>query len=350
MHYVQTGSTIRVLSEDDVVVNSTLDVATYILKIDPHDNFYLSKTESLETPGKIYGDQTKRVDRILNTFSLKDTNVGVLLIGTKGCGKTHLTKMLSEKSNMPTIIVNMKFDQAEFLPFIRSINTPCVIIFDEFEKLYSKYNSSQQILLTLLDGVYSSRHLFLFTANDAANIDDLYINRPSRIFYRFDYSGLDEDFIREYCSDRIDNKSYIDEVVRISTMFNNFNFDMMQAIVEESNRYKETPLECLNYINVNPTYDKMEYDVEVVETGSMKSVSNKNFGPSKTAYMNPMNDSYNYWVTCGDDEFDISVSNTDIANFDISTGIFTYVEKDGYIVKLTPVVQTVYNYKMTFGL
>lgn len=80
--------------------------------------------------------------------------------------------------------------------------------------------------------------------------------------------GLSPDFVEEYCQDNLEDKSFIGDVVRFSPFFTNFNFDMMQAIVEEMNRYGESPRQAMEMLNtkIKNTLDKV-YDVETYFKG-----------------------------------------------------------------------------------
>jgi hypothetical protein len=95
-------------------------------------------------------------------------------------------------------------------------------------------------------------------------------NRPGRIFYMLDFKGLDSDFIREYCEDRLDNKEYIERIVQITETFSAFNFDMLKALVEEMNRYNEPPQEAMKMLNAKPEYsEECKYKVHLHVDGSL---------------------------------------------------------------------------------
>jgi hypothetical protein len=126
-----------------------------------------------------------------------------------------------------------------------------VIIFDEFEKVYEDHNN-QEAMLTLLGGVYSTKKLFVFTSNDKDSINENMLNRPGRIFYSLSFCGVDEQFIKEYCEDNLQNKSYIPVMIRVAQLFSEFNFDMLQSMVEDMNRYDQSPIEVLEYLNADP--------------------------------------------------------------------------------------------------
>jgi len=136
-------------------------------------------------------------------------------------------------------------------------------MFDEFEKVYN--SEEQEHLLTLLDGMYSTKKLFMLTSNDKWRVDSHMRNRPGRIFYMVNFTGLDEAFIREYCYDNLlsDTKT-VDTIVSIASVFGAFNFDMLKALIEEMMRYNETPQEAMRILNVKAEFDGgTTYSVEI---------------------------------------------------------------------------------------
>jgi hypothetical protein len=142
-----------------------------------------------------------------------------------------------------------------------------MVLFDEFEKVYS--SDEQEEMLTLLDGVFPSKKLFVMTCNNKWRVDQHMRNRPGRIFYMLDFKGLDADFIAEYCADNLKNKDNTDGVLTIGSLFAEFNFDMLKALVEEMNRYGETAQEAMKMLNAKPEFDEgSKYKVTVVPVGS----------------------------------------------------------------------------------
>jgi hypothetical protein len=104
--------------------------------------------------------------------------------------------------------------------------------------------------------------------NDKWRVDSHMRNRPGRIFYLLDFKGLDQVFIREYCEDNLNNKQYIDQICSLTSLFGEFNFDMLKALVEEMNRYNETPTEALEMLNAKPEYDEgAKYEIKLIDGG-----------------------------------------------------------------------------------
>lgn len=268
-YYIRNGNTFKLADEESLDIQNALPVANYTIKQDQFGNMFLETIDSFEMPLKIYGDTLKNTDRILNTYNSRSGSTGVLLAGEKGSGKTLLAKMLSIKGaevGVPTIVINAPWSGESFNTFIQSIEQECIILFDEFEKVYDR--DEQTEILTLLDGVYPSKKLFILTCNDKYRVDSYMKNRPGRIFYMLEFDGLEPDFIREYCQDNLNNKSHIATMCNISTIFDAFNFDMLKAMVEEMNRYNESPQDVLKIINVRQEFDEGgSFDVEVLYRG-----------------------------------------------------------------------------------
>ena len=269
-YFLKSGNTFTVSSKEAMDLHDFLPAGNYVVKQNPmNKQFYLEEIDSFEIKGKLYGNTTRHADRILNTFKDRGSSTGVMLTGEKGSGKTLLTKkisMLAAEEGIPTIVINASWCGDNFNSFMQNIDQPCIVLFDEFEKVYNK--EEQEAILTLLDGVYPSKKLFLLTCNDKWRVDQHMRNRPGRIFYMIDFKGLDVDFVREYCEDNLLNKEHINSVCNISTIFNQFNFDMLKAMVEDMNRYGETPQEVIRLLNAKPEFSsEVKFDVSIQVKG-----------------------------------------------------------------------------------
>lgn len=258
--YLDTNGRVDVRNKSNLVVRDSLQPAVYMVTQDM-SGYHLDKLQdTYKHDGPVYGDLDKKAHRILKAFSNRDHNMGVLLEGEKGSGKTLLAKRIVELSGMPCILVNAPFTDYSFIEFIYRIDCECIVIFDEFEKVY-KFSDDQESILTLLDGVLPSRKLIIFTINDELSSDKL-INRPGRIYYRLYYKHLSEQFVREYCQDNLDDKSHVNGIVNLHKL-SPMNFDMVQALVEEMNFFKEPARASLEWLNIKPSKNQHLFNVEV---------------------------------------------------------------------------------------
>jgi len=285
------ADTYYIVSQSALDLRPFLPIGFYTVGWDDfRGEYYLKEILPFDLSGKkIYGDTEAQADRIIDTFqSRSGKSTGVLLAGQKGSGKTLLAKYISvqaaAKLGISTIVINEPWSGEKFNAFIQSIQQPCIVLFDEFEKIYrqsealaaaeamgggegrmyghhgryyeegmerSVSNPSQDSILTLLDGVYPSQMLFVLTVNDKSKITSNMMNRPGRIFYVLDFSGVDTNFVRDYCEDRLQNATYIPEVVSYASLFEAFSFDMLQSLVEEMNRSGESPAQATKWLNIN---------------------------------------------------------------------------------------------------
>lgn len=273
-------------------IHKRLPPGNYVIKASPGGLYFDKYDKEFDLGFKIYGDAHSRAKRIINTFLDRKNSTGVLLTGEKGSGKTLLGKLISHMlavdHGVPTIFVTEPWSGDVFLNLIGSIDQPAIIFFDEFEKVYdgksddNHGNHNQSQILTLLDGIFTTQKLFILTCNDRYEIDRHMINRPGRIFYAFDYRGISEDFVRDFCADTLVDKDKVEGVVKVGSLFRDFNFDMLKSLVEEMNRYDEEAMECLLYLNINPEYDDSDYDVLMFPCGSERPLKNPNPSTMKT--------------------------------------------------------------------
>lgn len=272
--YTREGTAFLPSSALPADIHNILPTGNYIVKCTPTGQFYLDQVDTFNITGKVYGDTTAKAKRILNTFNDRPNCTGVLLAGEKGSGKTMLGKMISQlagEAGMPTLIINTPFCGDNFNQFIQRIDQPTVILFDEFEKVFD--SEQQEAILTLLDGAFPTKKLFILTCNDQYRIDQHMRNRPGRIYYMLEFKGLDISFIEEYCMERLDDKSHIPSICKVSSMFHAFNFDLLKALVEEMNRYHESPVKALEMLNAKPSTSHGSYNIELTVDGKVIPVA-----------------------------------------------------------------------------
>lgn len=269
-YFRQGNSYFQTPTAAQLTIENKLPAGTYTIKFDQiKGQYYFEIVENFTLPSKQYGDLNKNTVRIINTFKDRSGSTGVLLAGEKGSGKTLLGKKISVEligQEIPTVIINTNHHGEAFNTFIQQMEQEAVIFFDEFEKIYNA--EEQEQILTLLDGVYPTKKLFIITANDKWRIDQHMRNRPGRIFYALDFEGLSTEFVTEYATENLKNKAQVGSVVNVSTLFPHFNFDMLKALVEEMNRYDETAQEAIKLLNTKPENSgRQQFDITLFENG-----------------------------------------------------------------------------------
>jgi hypothetical protein len=198
--------------------------------------FYLSKiAESFTFDYKLYGLNQKFIDYVLKTYENTTGNLGVLLDGIKGTGKTVTAKEFCNRLQLPVILVqSMGSDtNSKLIKYLStSIDFDCIFFFDEYEKEFK--NSSD--VLSFMDGTYNSiyRKVFLLTTNEL-NVDPNLLGRPSRIRYKKSFNNLSEEVTREILNDILEDKTAIEKVIELTHSMNIITIDLIKAIATEIN-------------------------------------------------------------------------------------------------------------------
>ena len=284
MSIIQSGH--RLTFTDVDATYDKLPAGNYMLKRDPRSGeFYLVQKEDFVMPKKVYGDHSI-VDRWLKSWKHNSNkNLGILLTGLKGTGKTITAQKFCMDSNMPVIIVGEPFDGSEFVDFLTNPKLgECIIFIDEFEKVYNRDN--QYDMLSLMDGNYTTRLVFLLTVNEE-RINEYLVNRLNRIKYRKAYGDLEFDLVDEVIDDMLINKEHRESIHLFFEKVNMRTFDLLTNLIKEMNLFGEDAIACgrhLNlkaeakYYNVVEIFDGQEFECYPTNwiPGSSLEISRKN--------------------------------------------------------------------------
>lgn len=260
MKAISTGNTYSIY-DDSLKTYDALPAQVYSIRFSKMTGFFLEKHADIEiSEDKIYGVHLNKVEKVLSSFEEFKRNLGVILSGDKGIGKSLFAKLLSIKaieSGLPVIIVD------EYIPgiasFIESIEQRAMFLFDEFDKTFADDNydegvSPQASMLTLFDGLLHGKKLFVVTCNEIRELNDYLINRPGRFHYHFRFEYPSPSEVKEYLQDKLDEKYHgaIDDVISFSRKID-LNYDCLRAIAFELNRGEEfgEAIKDLNIINAN---------------------------------------------------------------------------------------------------
>lgn len=262
MKVVESASNLF-LYGDDMKAYDKIPAGTYDIHCSEMTGFYLSRRPDMVINEKVYGVQSSKVAKVLNSFKAFNRNLGVILSGNKGIGKSLTAKMIAIeaiKQGYPVILANRYI--GGIANFIESINQEVMILFDEFDKTFKSRDNEnpQDTMLSLFDGTSAGKKLFVVTCNQLNGLNDYLVNRPGRFHYhfRFDYPGADE--VETYLKDKLEEKYYdqIPAVVDFSGKID-LNYDCLRSIAFELNL--GTPfaeaIKDLNIINMNETSYKL---------------------------------------------------------------------------------------------
>ena len=258
--FVDTGSVVY-QTPSDIPTITTIPPGTYTLGFDPENvpgGFFLKRINNFTLPSKVYGNNNKYSDIILNTF-LKETTrpTTAALAGLKGSGKSLCSKEICIKAlerDIPTIVVGQDYAGPSLNTWLQNINQPCIVFIDEFEKVYVEQKKRDQ-LLTLLDGAYNSHKLFLLTMNAPLNNEKFpyFFNRPGRVYYNIAFGPITQDVIKEYCEDHLVDKTKLNEILTFTNRFSEFTIDILTILVKELNTNPTfTCQDVTDIVNIKP--------------------------------------------------------------------------------------------------
>jgi len=271
--FIASGQKTFVEKLPEGIRNLKLKAKLYSLEHSREEGFFLLDIgDKYVLPDKTYGNYDEASKRVINTHHSKRGNTGILLTGPKGTGKSLFVKFIANamiKLNVPVIQFTKPYQGEDIFNFIESIGD-CVLVFDEFGKNYSSFNSdggrelTQVKLLSLLDGLGNSKRLHLFTENNVYSISEYLLNRPGRIHYHFKYSRLGEDVIKEYCRDLSIPEETIKEILALSTKLKVLSFDTISCLINEWKLYGGNLNDHLNILNITLCRDPDNKDVEII--------------------------------------------------------------------------------------
>jgi hypothetical protein len=251
----------RVISGNAISILDRLPAAIYEVCFEKGIGFSLIETDNnFSMAKKLYGDVEAITTRVLRTFDITESNLGVLFSGPKGLGKSLTARNICAeaiKKDIPVILVTENFDN--ITSFIETINQNVVVFIDEFEKLYPDFRSKerdvisgQDSLLNLFDSTLSGKKLFLLTCNDVSDLSGYLLNRPGRLHYHFKTNRLSIDRINEYCSDNLPSEmsGIIPEICSLGARIPDFSYDMLKAIIFELKEYRSDLPEVKRILNI----------------------------------------------------------------------------------------------------
>ena len=239
MHIVESGKRYRIFN-NAITTYDQLPPKIYRVDYDPETRiFSLLEAHDFEIPEtKIYGQHLDKVKKVLNSMDKMNRNLGVILSGDKGIGKSLFSKCLglkARKKGIPVILVNEYHEG--IANFLEEIEQTVMILFDEYDKTFDeKKHNCQAEMLSLFDGVSAGKKLFVITCNEIQSLSQYLINRPGRFHYHFRFLYPTADEIRDYMEDKLDKQYYdeIENVIAFSVRMN-LNYDCLRSIAFELN-------------------------------------------------------------------------------------------------------------------
>jgi hypothetical protein len=291
--FLQRGSSFS-LAEDNFTVHPKLEKGLYDLRFNMETGISLEKIgESFQFDYKLYNLDNKFIDHVVNSYKNAPVkkNMGVLLNGERGTGKTVCAKYLANLLDLPIIAISGECPG--LTNFIMSIKQDVIFFFDEFEKNFrrgtNEYDEDQsgESLLSIMDGVYNTgfSHIFILTTNEL-RINKNFLSRPSRIKYlkTFD-SVMSKEVLEEIADDFLNDASKKEELIAFVSTLEFASIDIIKSIIEEMNIHNCGIDEFKRFFNVSISeYTYCYYSTYIYERDGDNYSMEEFFADAKEPY------------------------------------------------------------------
>jgi hypothetical protein len=149
---------------------------------------------------------------------------------------------------------------------------------------------------------------------------------------------------------------HAEKLCQIASLFSQFNFDMLKAVVEEMNRYNEGPEDALRMLNVKPEFDAgNKFTVKLQLNGDeLKDTDLESQEWSGNPLQSHVQIHYKSFDDKPDEDGDLDwdwerlrFEAVDLKKIDSQTGKFVFV-KDGAVLTLNRVKEKSFSYYDAF--
>ena len=220
---LKLDSSYRVIEGEGVEIMDNLPKGVYELKFAEMQGFWFEKIELDAFPGKVYGNQKALTEKVIKRYNaMSGRNLGVLLSGQKGTGKSLFVKNLAVRlsQDIPVIIIKTNYGRG-MLNMLANVKGKVALVFDEFEKMFRRSDTQgagesntrendireQESALSFFDGVETRQEkLILLTVNETYNLSKYLLGRPGRIHYHFKMVIPTYEEIKEYLNDNLNDE------------------------------------------------------------------------------------------------------------------------------------------------
>lgn len=253
MKFLQVARNYKIIEEGASIVPH---IPNGIYNIECHPitkELYLTKTEDdkFTLPNKLYGNVESLGERVINAFGRSYKNMGVLLNGVKGTGKSLTAKYVCNNVELPILLLKELPEGSDIITFLSSFKQEVVVFIDEFEKVMDK--GDQITLLSLFDGITNNKILFLLTSNETNELNTNLFNRPSRIKYLLNFGMMSKEEIDIIVSDALENKEHEENLKKLVQILAGVTQDTLISIIEEVNALNKCDInDLLTTLNIQP--------------------------------------------------------------------------------------------------
>lgn len=254
--WIQQGDNFK-LTPSSISVKDSLPSGIYSINQDPMTReFSLNRiADKFEFDFEVINTENKFINHVMKSYENTTGNLGILLNGLKGSGKSVTAKLIANRLNKPVILIDMPYRGIS--EFLASLEFECVLFFDEFEKNFDKDENTS--ILTIMDGVYNcnNRKVFILTTNEL-KINECLLSRPSRIRYIKEFESISDEFINVLFDKYLKYPECKESLLKYVKILQASSIDTIKSLISEINMHGPENIdyikEIFNAQLVNPFY------------------------------------------------------------------------------------------------
>lgn len=258
--WIQQGDNFK-LTPSSISVKDSLPSGIYSINQDPMTReFSLNRiADKFEFDFEVINTENKFINHVMKSYENTTGNLGILLNGLKGSGKSVTAKLIANRLNKPVILIDMPYRGIS--EFLASLEFECVLFFDEFEKNFDKDENTS--ILTIMDGVYNcnNRKVFILTTNEL-KINKCLLSRPSRIKYIKEFESISDEFINVLFDKYLKYPECKESLLKYVKILQASSIDTIKSLISEINIHGPENIdyikEIFNAQLVNPFYHILE--------------------------------------------------------------------------------------------
>ena len=176
------------------VIETTNEKREVLYELKPYDKLVNGR---MKTSPEIFGDILEFLKIVWNFYAASEKSEGTFFFGNSGMGKTDASNIIANialNNKLPVVIIESLSPNTEIIKFIDSLGD-CVIIFEEFSKIFPYYIQQKMLSMFSATGV---KRLYIINDNDKNGTSPFLLNRPGRITFKREFGKVELDVFDYY--------------------------------------------------------------------------------------------------------------------------------------------------------
>ena len=196
--WIQQGDNFK-LTPSSISVKDSLPNGIYSINQDPMTReFSLNRiADKFEFDFEIINAENKFINHVMKSYENTTGNLGILLNGLKGSGKSVTAKLIANRLNKPVILIDMPYRGIS--EFLASLEFDCTLFFDELK------------------------------------INRCLLSRPSRIRYIKEFESISYEFINVLFDKYLKYQECRESLLRYVKILQTSSIDTIKSLISEVN-------------------------------------------------------------------------------------------------------------------